>query len=162
MRTRITILSLVSVLALAACSSSNDLGAGKTGKAFTVQGYSYDQVWQAALAGVREETGDQKLEIEKNLTITKEEKSTGTINAATGMSLLSWGEVVGVFVSPAGEAPSHRVEVESLSKLKTNVFANNWEDEIITRIKNKLAATPRVQASPQPIEPGGLAPVPTH
>lgn len=127
------------MLLVAACSSSNDLGSGKTGKAITVSGYTYNQVWNAAITAVKQEKGDQSLEVEKNLTISKEDKNAGVINASTGMSMLSWGEVVGVFISPAHDAPSHRVEVESLSKMKTNVFANNWEDELLRSIQKNLS-----------------------
>lgn len=136
-----TLIVMVSLLALTACGTSGDLGRGKTGKSITVQGKTYDQIWDASLAAVKRTDGDQKLEIEKNLSITKEDKAQGEINASTGMSLLSWGEVVGIYITPPGEAPQHRIEVESLSKLKTNVFANNWEDELLDAIQKNLSHT---------------------
>lgn len=133
-----TALAVAALFALAACGSSQDLGRGKTGKSMTVTGRSYDQIWNASLQAVKQTDGDQKLEVEKNLNITKEDKASGVIEAATGMSMLSWGEVVGVYITPAGEAPTHTVEVESLSKMKTNVFANNWEDELLAAINKNL------------------------
>ena len=124
---------------LAACAGTSDLGRGKTGKQFIVSGRSYEQVWAASRASLLEQTGDQSLEIEKNLAIQKENKAAGELIASTGMSMLSWGEVVGVYITPPYDAPVHTVEVESRTKMQTNLFANNWEDEIIAGIKQRLA-----------------------
>jgi hypothetical protein len=136
---RITSLFALSALVLlTACGGTQDLGRGKTGKSMLVQGGTYDQVWNAALAAVRETDGDQKLEIEKHLTVTKEDKAAGVINASAGKSLHSWGEVVGVFISPTTNAPQYTVEVESLAKIKVNITANNWEDELLAAIKKNL------------------------
>lgn len=126
------------LMLVSACAGTQDLGKGKTGQSFAVRGASYDAIWNASLEAVREQTGDQKLEVEKNLTVQKADKAAGIITASTGMSLLSWGEVVGVYITPAADAPVHTIEVESRSKMQTNVFANNWEEEIIADIKRKL------------------------
>jgi hypothetical protein len=137
--TRLHLIALAALSLLTACSGANDLGTGKTGKSITVSEVSYDKVWNAALAAVNETKGDQKLEVEKSLHVTKQDKAKGRIEAESGMSALSWGEVVGIFISPAHDAPQHRIEVESLTKMKTNLFANNWEDELLTSIQNSLA-----------------------
>ena len=136
-----TLLVLSALVTLTACGTSEDLGRGKTGKSITVSATSYDQVWDASLAAVQQSTGDQKLEIEKNLTVTKQDKAAGVIQASTGMSMLSWGEVVGIYISPTHNAPQYSVEVESLTKMKTNLFAHNWEDEILAAIKTNLSKT---------------------
>ena len=133
------VLFVALLMGLTACAGTDDLGRGKTGKSFMVQGRSYDQVWDAARSAVLEQTGDQTLEVEKNLHIQREDKARGEIIASTGMSFLSWGEVVGIYIDPPQNAPMYRVEVESRTKMQTNVFANNWEDEIIADIKRKLA-----------------------
>lgn len=127
------------LVTLAACAGSKDLAPGKTGKSFTVSGQSYDAIWNAALTSVKQNKGDQSLEIEKDLVVSESDKSKGVIRASSGMSLLSWGEVIGIFISPPYNAPTHTIEVESKAKLQTNVFANNWEDEIIASIKRTLA-----------------------
>jgi hypothetical protein len=151
---------ILSALALAACSGTQDLGRGKTGKSASVVAASYDQVWNAAIAAIKGTSGDQALEIEKNLTITKEDKARGEITAATGMSMLSFGEVVGVYITPAYDAPKYTIEVESLSKMKTNVFANNWEDELLVAIRHNIAATAsRYAPQPAPSQPMISTPV---
>lgn len=127
-------------MVMAACANTSDLGQGRTGKSITVTGHSYDQVWDASLAAVQETIGDQSLEVEKRLSLTKADKKAGRIEASTGMSLLSWGEVVGVFISPV-TADTYTVEVESRAKLQTTLFANNWEDELLTSIQTKLDQT---------------------
>lgn len=132
------LLTIILSLFLSACASQNDLGTGKTGKSFTVSGHSYNQVWDAALASVNQTTGDQALEIAKDLHIKEQNRAQGKILASTGLSLLSWGEVVGIFITPPRNAASHTIEIESRAKLQTNVFANNWEDELMTAIKHNL------------------------
>ncbi len=132
------LLALLPALLLTACAGTEDLGQGKTGKQVTIVGGTYDQIWNAALMGVKSAHGTQSLEVEKTLTVTTEDKAGGKIVAGTGMSVLSWGEVVGVWISPAGEAPQHTIEVESRTKMQTNVFSNNWEDEIIDNIYKNL------------------------
>jgi hypothetical protein len=129
---------VLAVLTLAACSDSSDLGAGKTGKSFTVTGHSYDQVWDASLTALTQVRGTQSLEINRSVEITKKDKKAGIINAASGMSLWSWGDVMGVFINPAHDAPSYKIDVESLSTYKMGYTSNNWEDEIIAAIKQNL------------------------
>jgi hypothetical protein len=161
---RVLILSVLA-LSLVACRGTADLGAGKTGKKFTVSNRNYEQVWAASEAAMKEATGTQSLEVEKNLTISKTDKGRGVIEASSGHSLLSWGEVVGVFITPTYDAPSYTIEVESRTKLATNVFSNNWEDEIIARIQQKLAAMPVATpvyapaAVVQPVPAQGYAPI---
>lgn len=139
MRSLKIISALLLLAGMSACSTTSDLGPGKTGKAFEVSGYTYDQVWDASVKSVKESTGTQKLEIEKNITLSKEDKEHGIIEGTTGMSMLSWGEVIGVFINPAHDAPTYKIDVESKSKMQTNLFSNNWEDEIIASIKQKLS-----------------------
>ena len=128
--------TIIALVFVSACSSTSELGA--SGQSFTVSGYSYDQVWDAAVAGTEMAAGDQALEVEKRLNISRSDKADGEIEASTGMSLLSWGELVGVFVTPPNDAPSHEIKVDSLAKMKTNVFANNWEEEVSAAIKAEL------------------------
>ena len=140
MKNHIKFFVMGALLALSACAGSDDLGAGKTGKHFEVTGHSYDRIWNASLAALSNVHGTQSLEISKNLEITKQDKGAGIIKADSGISLLSYGEVVGVYITPPYNAPKHKIEVESLTRLKTNITSNNWEDEIIAAIKQNLAA----------------------
>lgn len=140
-------IALLPALLLTACAGSEDLAPGKTGKKITLSGGTYDQIWNASLASVKSAHGTQALEVEKTLTVTTEDKAAGKIVAGTGMSVLSWGEVVGVWISPAADAPTHTVEVESRTKMQTNVFSNNWEDEIIAGIYKNLGMVAPAPAS---------------
>lgn len=136
------LLALLPTLLLTACAGTEDLGQGKTGKSVTISGKSYDEIWNASLAAVKSAHGTQSLEIEKTLTVTEENKAQGKIVVGTGMSVWSWGEVIGVWISPAADAPTHTLEVESRTKMQTNVFSNNWEDEIIAATFRNLGMTP--------------------
>lgn len=133
-----TFLTVLLSLSLFACTNSSDLGTGKSGKKFMVKGYTYDQIWNASLDGLSGTYSDQKLDFERSLTVAKKDKSAGRIEANSDIGMWSFGEVVGVFISPAKNAPEHTIEVESRSKLKTNITNNNWEDEVITSINNEL------------------------
>lgn len=129
---------LAACLTLQACASSTDLKRGGTGQSFAVQGKTYDQVWDASLRTLDSVNDDRSLDIQRNLRITAQDKAAGRIEATSDVSLWSYGEIIGVFITPPRNAPVHEIYVESLSKLKTNVTSNNWEDEVIAAIKAEL------------------------
>jgi hypothetical protein len=133
------LLALVTAcLMLQACATSADLKRGGTGQSFVVQGKSYDQVWDASLRTLGGVSDDRSLDIQRNLRVTSSDKAAGRIEATSDISFWSYGEIVGVFITPPRNAPEHEIYVESLSKVKTNVTSNNWEDEVITAIKAEL------------------------
>lgn len=135
---------LIYILALftvAACAGKNDLGPGKTGQQFTIEGHSYNEVWNASLDAVRNARGAQSLEVDRHPSIDEKDKGKGVIKASTSLGLWSWGEVIGVFIDPAKDAKKYTINVESRTTYApSGITSNNWEDEIIAGIKHNLSA----------------------
>jgi hypothetical protein len=114
----------------ASCSTVNDLQRGG-GTKFLVQNRSYDKIWQASI-----------LVVSRQLTIVETDKSTGTIKAEKGAGVTTWGEVVGVFISP-DETDRHAfvVEVESLKRDSAQITGQDWTLTIIEGIKAELGVS---------------------
>lgn len=126
------------VWTVSACSSNADLAPGKSGLRTTVSGKTYEQVWDATIRGIQNTSDDRGLDVARKPYITLQNKKEGRIEAEAGVSLWSWGELVGVYVTPPREAPQHTVEVQSLSKLKTNLTSKDWETQVLANIKKEL------------------------
>lgn len=124
--------------ALVSCNSMSDLARNSGGQSINVSGYSYNQVWDASIATLKNEKGSRSLDIDKDISIYSSDKSKGEIIANTGFGLASYGEVIGVFITPPKNASSHKIEVQSKAKMATNVFANDWEGDILSGINKRL------------------------
>jgi len=88
-----------------------------------------DAVW-TALPGVLKEAG---------LDFVGDNRQEGYALAQRGISLLSYGEHVAIFVQEMRPGPKTRVEVVSKKAMATNVLAPNWEGEILDKLGQKLA-----------------------
>jgi hypothetical protein len=121
------ILSFVFIaLALVGCANLNDAKNAKgTGNVQMINA-GYDKVWVATKASI----------VESGLYIVKEDKSTGEILATKGVSMLSYGENIAVFVRARGGLTE--VEIVSKKVLATNVFAPDWSQQLFPIIKSKL------------------------
>jgi hypothetical protein len=109
------------------CNTIDSVKPGK-GEKFTISGRSYDQVWKASVAVVS-----------RQLTIVEESKAAGTIKSESKAGFTTYGEVVGVFIHPAGNgASSYEIEVVSLKRDAIQITGQNWTKTIIAGIKAEL------------------------
>lgn len=114
--------------ALCGCSTLGGLAPGQGRKAL-VNETSYATVWKAAKACVA-----------RNLTIVESNEEKGSIKAETKVSMTSWGEVVGVYISrPIGSDPRISVEVVSRRKMTANYPARDWESTVMDCVKEECA-----------------------
>lgn len=135
-------LASLPILLLTACNSTSDLGNQYDGgKSITTSGHSYDEVWDTTLAVLNESHGDQSYEVDRSIQIVEQNKETGTIKGNVGVGLWSWGEVVGVFITPSYDAPVHKIEVQSRAKYKLSVHENDWSEDVLAELAKKLAQT---------------------
>jgi hypothetical protein len=88
-----------------------------------------DAVW-GALPAVIQEVG---------LEYVGENRQEGYTLAQRGITPLSYGEHVAIFVDPARPGSKTRVEVVSKKAMATNVLVPNWESEILDKLGQKLA-----------------------
>lgn len=116
-------------LSLIGCATTDTLQAGKSDSAkFTVEGKTYDQVWKASIKTV----GSQ-------LSIVQKSKENGIIKAEKGVGVTTWGEVVGVFISPANKpAEKYTVEVQSYKRSRIQLTGQDWTQTIVSGIENEL------------------------
>lgn len=112
---------------LGACATVEDLRPG-TGSVITIEGKTYEQIWKAAVKATN-----------KNLTIVYNNKQRGEIRAEAAAKIASWGEVVGVFISPTTPtAAKYTVEVVSQKRSKLQLTGQNWERSILASMQVEL------------------------
>ncbi len=89
--------------------------------------YAYERVYDAALLAAK----DKKLDIVEN------DKSNGRIVLSHGITLLSWGERIAVFVKPVSDS---RTSVEIVSKpvLSPLNFPPDWQKILFDQIDLEL------------------------
>lgn len=71
------------------------------------------------------------------LPLVTENRADGTILAQRGITPFSYGENVAIFVESV-DATKTRVEVVSKKAMATNVFAPDWNAEIVDKLGEKL------------------------
>ena len=115
------------LVVIAGCATISSLRPGG-GSTASIDNRSYSEVWHAAITVVS-----------RNLTIVETDEAAGVIKAEKRVGVATWGEVVGVFITPAD--PSARrftVEVVSQKRLQGQVTGQNWEPTIVEGIKAEL------------------------
>jgi predicted small secreted protein len=114
-------------LFVSGCNTVDSVQPGK-GQKFTVAARSYDQLWKAAVTVVS-----------RQLTIVEESKTAGSLKAESKAGVTTHGEVVGVFIHPAGvNAGSYEIEVVSLKRDAIQITGQDWTNTIIAGIKAEL------------------------
>lgn len=106
----------LTLLMLSACSTVDSLGKGRGGSTFEVKAKSYDEVWKAAVRTAS-----------RSLTIVESNKDDGVLKAEKGAGLSTWGEVVGIFITPTKNgASSYTIEIQSLKRASGQITGQDW------------------------------------
>jgi hypothetical protein len=113
---------------LQGCQTMADSIAARGTGDVSVFAANVDDVWQAVLDVVAER---------ESLDLVSENRASGQILVQKGMSAMSYGENIAVFIDEEGPDRT-RVEVVSKRALKTTVFAKDWEKYIIEKLDEKL------------------------
>lgn len=123
------ILVLISILSLLGCVTTDSLEPGRAGSAkFTVAGKTYDEVWKSSIKVMG-----------NDLTIVEKSKEQGYIKSERGVGIATWGEIVGVFISPANKpAAKYQVEVLSYKRSPLQISGKNWTQTVVTAIEAEL------------------------
>jgi len=123
----VVIASVCMVLLSTGCSTMADAKAGKgtgTSQTFAV---ASDRVWQVLPSAVKS----------AGLDYVSGNKDEGYALAQRGLSVLSYGENVAIFIDKP-TAASTKVEVVSKKAMATNVFAPDWGQPILDKIAEML------------------------
>ena len=123
---RLPLLACLAAL-LTGCHTIDSVQPGK-GVSFQVKGKTYDEVWKASVAVMS-----------RQLTLVEDSKQRGFIRAEAPAGMMTWGEVVGVFITPTTpSAYSYNVEVVSLKRSAVQITGQDWTRTVITGIKADL------------------------
>jgi predicted RNA-binding protein (virulence factor B family) len=88
---------------------------------------SMDEIWPLTVYALND----------LGLDVIEENKSQGYLLAKKGMSLLSYGENVAIFLKKVDNSTT-TVEVISKKVLATTVFAKDWTDEIFMKLDARI------------------------
>ena len=126
------IVAVVAALAMlsftSGCATLADAEAAKGTGTSREYAASMDQVWSAIPTVLSE----------LHLSLVSQNRAEGTILAQRGVTPLSYGENVAIFVEPVAGSTRTRVEIVSKKAMATNVFAPNWSNEILDQLGEKL------------------------
>lgn len=122
----------VTTYTLADAQNSKGLGSSK------IYDRSYEVVWNAVIETLK--TTD--------LSLVSENKETGKILAQRGMTLVSHGENVAIYVEKLENITKTRVEIVNKRAVAMNVFAADWESEILQALNLRLAVDSDVNSPP--------------
>ena len=124
---KIAVIGALSVVVLSGCSTLSGVKDAKGSGTNRLYNKPFENVWSETVGTVQS----------CGLSVVSTDKTKGEIMAENGMSAFSYGENVGVFVKPMGEAQT-QVEVVSKRVLATNVMAKDWEIEIFRNLDFRL------------------------
>ncbi len=115
-------------LFVSGCATMADSIEAKGTGQYRVYDKDFDTVWDAVLDVVKT----------SKLDLVSEDKGRGQMLAQRGMSALSYGENVAIFVEKEGGEIRTRVEDVSKKALATTVLAKNWEEHILEELDSRL------------------------
>ena len=117
---------VLSILLLG-CATMGSLRPG-SGSSFEIHDRTYDEIWKAAVTVVT-----------RSLTIVESDKASGTIKAEARAGITTWGEVVGVFITPPRkDERKYTIEVLSLKRYQIQITGQKWEPSVIAGVKAEL------------------------
>ncbi len=118
---------VIIILLLSGCATTDSLHPG-AGTKITVEGKSYDKVWDTSVAAVS-----------MQLTVVESNKDTGVIKAEGKLDGLIFSRVlVGVFINPPANSDEYSVEVVSLHGEHERIAG----DAIVDELKRALGSGP--------------------
>lgn len=123
------LISALALMILSGCATTDTLKPGNSGSTkFNVTGKTYEQVWKASVKAMS-----------NNLTIVEKSKEQGYIKSEKGVGMATWGEVVGVFITPPNkEAEKYIIEVQSYKRSRLQITGQDWTQTVITNIETEL------------------------
>ncbi len=128
---RVTVFAVLLAMVGSGCATLSTVQAERGKGSFRVYPAPLKTVWEQTF---------QALSILGLKIVTPNEKERYFL-AETGLSALSWGEKIAIFVEKVDESHT-RVEVVSRRVVATNVFAYNWEPRILDKIDSLLIGAP--------------------
>lgn len=113
---------------MTACSTIDGLQPTDKGITVAVENKSYAEVWRSSVNAMS-----------TNLAIVDMDKSTGVIKSEAPAGMATWGEVVGLFITPTTKvADSYQIRVVSKTRATYQLTGQNWAPSVVARIQADL------------------------
>ncbi|WP_322846605.1 hypothetical protein [Pseudomonas sp. B33.4] len=117
-------------LSVSACSTVDGLQPTDSGVTVEVRNKTYNEVWKVSVSAMS-----------SGLAIVETNKSAGVIKSEAPAGMATWGEVIGLFVTPVSpSADSYSVRIVSKKRSTYQITGQNWAPSIAARIRADLDA----------------------
>ncbi|WP_144933988.1 hypothetical protein [Pseudomonas alabamensis] len=118
------------VSGMSACSTIGGLEASDEGITLEVSNTPYAEVWKSSVSAMS-----------TNLAIVEINKSAGVIKSEGPAGMTTWGEVVGLFITPPGRiSDSYKIHIVSKKRSKLQITGQDWAPSVAARIQADLGA----------------------
>ena len=126
MKISLLIVPLVALI-VSACASTETVKEAQGQGATRIYAYAYEPVYNAVLAAAKT----------KDLEVVENDKANGRLILSHGVTPLSWGERIAVFLKPAA-GNSTQVEIISKPVLAPLNFPPDWQNILLDQIDAEL------------------------
>jgi hypothetical protein len=115
-------------LGISACSTVDGLQPSDSGVTVEIRNKSYNEVWKSSVSAMS-----------SGLAIVEINKSAGVIKSEAPAGMATWGEVIGLFVTPVTpSAESYSIRIVSKKRATYQITGQNWAPSIAARIQADL------------------------
>lgn len=126
---KVTIFS-AACLGVSACSTIVGLQPTDNGVTVEVRNKTYNEVWKSSVSAMS-----------SGLAIVEINKSSGVIKSEAPAGMATWGEVIGLFVTPVSpSADSYSIRIVSKKRSTYQITGQDWAPSIAARIRADLDA----------------------
>ncbi|WP_162634941.1 hypothetical protein [Pseudomonas putida] len=117
-------------LGISACSTVEGLQPSDSSVIVEVRNTSYNEVWKSSVNAMS-----------SGLAIVEINKSAGVIKSEAPAGMATWGEVIGLFVTPVSpSAESYSIRIVSKKRATYQITGQDWAPSIAARIRADLDA----------------------
>ncbi|AVD89612.1 hypothetical protein [Pseudomonas sp. SWI44] len=111
-----------------ACSTIDSLEPTDSGITLEVAHKPYAEVWKSSVNAMS-----------TNMAIVEMNKSAGVIKSEVPAGIATWGEVVGLFITPTTKASeSYKIHIVSKTRSTYQLTGQNWAPSVAARIQADL------------------------
>ncbi|MBV7552058.1 hypothetical protein KW841_06805 [Pseudomonas sp. PDM28] len=113
---------------VAACSTVDGLQPSDRGVTVEISNKTYNEVWKSSVSAMS-----------TNLAIVEINKSAGVIKSEAPAGMATWGEVIGLFVTPISKtADTYTIRIVSKKRSTYQITGQDWAPSIAARIQADL------------------------
>lgn len=113
---------------VSACSTIDGIQPSDTGITVNVSNKSFAEVWKSSVSAMS-----------TNLAIVEMDKGAGVIKSEAPAGMATWGEVIGLFITPVSSSTNeYAIRIVSKKRSTFQITGQNWAPSIAARIQTDL------------------------